>query len=95
VLSLFVVYTLYVGGSPVLAVTAAAGLGLGLFVYTRRGAYHYRYLFPGLAGIALFIVLPVIYTIWISFNQLQLEESADVRARHPRSSWARPTYATT
>jgi maltose/maltodextrin transport system permease protein len=84
VIALFVVYTLYVGGSPVLAVGAAVGLGVGLLVYTRRGAYHYRYLFPGLAGIALFIVLPVIYTIWISFtnysskNLLTFERATEV-----------------
>jgi len=67
-LALLVVYQLYTGGAPVLAAACAGGLGLGLFVYTSRGAYTYRYLFPGLSAIALFIVLPIIYTVWIGFT---------------------------
>src|SRR5436190_328299 len=35
---------------------------------TSRGTYTYRYLFPGLAGIAMFIILPLAYTVWIGFT---------------------------
>jgi hypothetical protein len=65
---LVAVYQLYVGGNPVLAAACAGGFGLALFVFTARRAYTYRYLFPGLAGIALFVVLPLIYTVWIGFT---------------------------
>jgi maltose/maltodextrin transport system permease protein len=68
VIALFVVFWLYVGGSPILALMTSAGFGVAFFVYTARRAYSYRYLFPGLAGIALFIVLPVLYTVWIAFT---------------------------
>src|SRR5690349_7985967 len=68
VLALFLVYALYVGGNPLLAAACAGGLGLAFFVYTARRAYNYRYVFPGLAGIALFIVLPLVYTVWIGFT---------------------------
>ena len=63
IVALFIVYELYVGGNPVLAAACAGGFGLAFLVYTVRGAYTYRYLFPGLAGIALFIVLPLVYTV--------------------------------
>lgn len=65
---LFVVYRLYAGGNAMLAFACLAGFGLAFFVYTARRAYTFRYLFPGLAGIAMFIVLPLIYTMWIGFT---------------------------
>jgi maltose/maltodextrin transport system permease protein len=68
VVALFVVYGLYVGGNPLLAVACTAGFGLAFYVYRGRRTYAYRYLFPGLASVGLFIVLPVIYTIWIGFT---------------------------
>jgi maltose/maltodextrin transport system permease protein len=78
------VYQIYLAGSPVLAAACAGGFGLTYFVYTARRAYTFRYLFPGLAGIALFIVLPLIYTVWIGFtnysskNLLTLERVTEV-----------------
>src|ERR1043165_8628567 len=84
ILALFIVYQLYVGGNPMLAVALAGGMGLGFFVYTARSTYTYRYLFPGLAGIALFIVLPLVYTVWIGFtnyssrNLLTFDRATDV-----------------
>src|SRR6185436_11860453 len=84
VIAMFVVYDLYVGGSPLLAVAFGGGFGLAFFVYTARTAYTARYLFPGLAGIALFIVLPLVYTVWIGFtnyssrNLLTFERATDV-----------------
>jgi hypothetical protein len=83
-LGLFVVYRLYAGGNATLAAACLAGFGLAFYVYTARRAYTYRYLFPGLAGIAMFIVLPLIYTIWISFtnynskNLLTFERATEV-----------------
>jgi maltose/maltodextrin transport system permease protein len=68
VVALFVIYWTYVGGNPLLAVFCTCGFGLAFYIYTQRRAYSYRYLFPGMAGIGLFIVLPVIYTIWIGFT---------------------------
>jgi maltose/maltodextrin transport system permease protein len=68
VIALFVVYELYIGGNPVLAVACTAGFSLTFYVYTARRAYTYRYLYPGLAGIALFIVVPLTYTVWIAFT---------------------------
>jgi maltose/maltodextrin transport system permease protein len=67
-IALLVVYQLYVGGNALLAAACAGGLGLAFFVYTARSGYTYRYLFPGLAGIALFVVLPLVYTVWIGFT---------------------------
>src|SRR5688572_9079713 len=84
VIAMFVVYNLYVGGNPLLAVACAGGFAVAFFVYTARSAYTARYLFPGIAGIALFIVLPIVYTVWIGFtnyssrNLLTFERATDV-----------------
>jgi len=82
--ALVVVYQLYLGGYPLLAASCTGGFGLAFFVYTARRGYTYRYLFPGLAGIALFIVLPLVYTVWIGFtnysskNLLTFERATEV-----------------
>src|SRR5215813_6643264 len=83
-LAIFLVYQLYVGGNALLAATCGGGFGLVFLVYTVRSGYTYRYLFPGLASIALFIVLPVLYTVWIGFtnysskNLLTFERATEV-----------------
>jgi len=82
--ALVVVYQLYLGGHALLAAACTGGFGLAFFVYTARRGYTYRYLFPGLAGIALFIVLPLVYTVWIGFtnysskNLLTFERATEV-----------------
>lgn len=83
-IALLVVYQLYVGGNALLAAACAGGFGLAFFVYTARRGYTYRYLFPGLSGIALFVVLPLVYTVWIGFtnysakNLLTFERATEV-----------------
>lgn len=83
-IGLVVIYQLYAGGNPALAAAATGGFGLAFFIYTARRTYTYRYLFPGLAGIAMFIVLPLIYTVWLGFtnyssrNLLTFERATEV-----------------
>src|SRR6188474_2578196 len=67
-LVLLVVFQLYISGSPLLAAVSGGGLALTWLVYTSRRSYAYRYLFPGAAALALFVVLPLIYTMWIGFT---------------------------
>lgn len=81
---LLIAYELFLGGNPVLAVAWTGAFGLAYFVYTARGMYTQRYLFPGLAGIALFIVLPLVYTVWLGFtnksskNLLTFERTTEI-----------------
>jgi len=66
--SLFLVYRIYASGNAVLAATVGGLIGLAFYIYTARRTYTLRYLFPGLAGLAIFVVLPLVYTIWIGFT---------------------------
>jgi maltose/maltodextrin transport system permease protein len=55
-------------GQAWLAAAWLVAAGLGVYVYTARPAYTWRYLFPGLAGMALFVVLPIAYTVRVGFT---------------------------
>lgn len=53
-----------------------AGIGIGLLlvdalaitIYARARAYTWRYLFPGLIGFGLFVIFPLLYTVYVSFT---------------------------
>ena len=65
---LWLAFRVYVSGQPVWAVLILALFGLGLFVYLSKAAFAYRYLFPGLAGAAIFVVFPMLYTVELGFT---------------------------
>ena len=65
---LWLVYAIYASGQPVLAIGALALLVAGLYVYVSRAALAWRYLFPGVIGMLLFVAFPLVYTMWIGFT---------------------------
>jgi maltose/maltodextrin transport system permease protein len=65
---LWLVFAIYAAGQPVLALGAFALIGAGLYVYRSRAALAWRYLFPGVMGMLLFVAFPLVYTMWIGFT---------------------------
>jgi len=65
---LYLDFLIYQSGQPVFAVLVLIVTGLVAFVYAHKKAYSYRYLFPSLMGFGLFVILPLIYTIYIAFT---------------------------
>jgi maltose/maltodextrin transport system permease protein len=65
---LWVVFRIYAAGQPVLAACVLGLFALGACVYLSNIAFAYRYLFPGLAGMAIFVVFPLVYTVLIGFT---------------------------
>ena len=65
---LWLVYAAYAAGQPVLALGAFVLIGAGLYVYVSRAALAWRYLFPGVMGMLLFVAFPLVYTMWIGFT---------------------------
>jgi maltose/maltodextrin transport system permease protein len=65
---LYLVALIYRSGEPVWAVAALALFSLAFYIYLGRANAAYRYLFPGLAGIAVFVVFPILYTLQIGFT---------------------------
>lgn len=65
---LYVIWGLYLAGEPLFAVIAfAVGIAI-VILYGWAKFYTWRFVFPGVAAIALFIVLPVLYTSGIGFT---------------------------
>lgn len=83
-LSLYTVALLYVSGQIVLGSIVLGSAGLFVYVYGSAQTLSYRYLFPGLAGMGLFVLFPLLFTVWIGFtnyssrNLLTFERVTDV-----------------
>lgn len=79
---LWLVFRIYATGQAVWALGALVLFASGFYVYLTNVAFAYRYLFPGLAGMAVFVVFPILYTFQIgltnysSINLLTQERSA-------------------
>ena len=66
--ALWLASAIYSAGQPMLALGALALIGAGLYVYVSRAALAWRYLFPGVVGMLLFVAFPLVYTMWIGFT---------------------------
>jgi maltose/maltodextrin transport system permease protein len=66
--ALWLVFRIYASGQPVWAVLMLGLVGLGFYVYLSKAAFAYRYLFPGLAGAAVFVVFPMLFTLQLGFT---------------------------
>lgn len=87
VLSLFTCYLIllmYAQGEYLFAIVTLILVSLGLYVFANRRAYAWRYVYPGVAGMGLFVLFPLICTIAIAFtnysstNQLTFERAQSV-----------------
>ena len=67
-LALYLVTMMYTAGQTLLALACLCVFALAFYIYLAQRAYAYRYMLPGLLGMGLFVVLPMIYTIMIGFT---------------------------
>ena len=65
---LWLVFGLYGAGQPVWAVVVGAFGGLSIYVYASARTLAWRYLFPGVAGMLVFVAFPLLYTMQIGFT---------------------------
>jgi maltose/maltodextrin transport system permease protein len=78
---LWLVFGVYRQGQPLWAVGVLSLGGLGLYVYLSARTLAWRYLFPGVAAMLIFVAFPLLYTMQIGFtnyssNNLLSEERA-------------------
>ena len=67
-LLLFAAYTVYLIGQPLFGVIITiVALGF-LFVFGMRRFYFARFIYPGIATMALFVIFPIFYTIYLGFT---------------------------
>ncbi len=60
-------------GAPALGATLLAGAIFAAWVYTSARAGASRYLLPGLAAFAVFVLMPLVYTVYIAFTNFSGE----------------------
>ena len=80
---LWLAFTLWSAGQPLLAVALLALGGSALWVYGTAQSVAWKYLFPGLVGMLLFVAFPLLYTVQIGFTNYSssnLLEEARARA---------------
>ena len=65
---LWLVFSLWAAGQAMTAVGALALGGSALYVYGTAQSLAWKYLFPGVAGMLLFVAFPLLYTVQIGFT---------------------------
>jgi maltose/maltodextrin transport system permease protein len=65
---LWFVFGLYTAGQPLVAVGALFFGASAIFVYATATSVAWKYLFPGVAGMLLFVAFPLLYTVQIGFT---------------------------
>jgi maltose/maltodextrin transport system permease protein len=65
---LWLVFNLWMAGQPLVAVGVLAFGSVALVVYGTATSVAWKYLFPGVAGMLLFVAFPLVYTVQIGFT---------------------------
>jgi maltose/maltodextrin transport system permease protein len=65
---LWLVFSLFTAGQPMTAVGALALGASAIYVYGTAQTVAWKYLFPGVAGMLLFVAFPLLYTVQIGFT---------------------------
>ncbi|KEY60036.1 maltose ABC transporter permease MalF [Serratia sp. DD3] len=83
-LTCYLIVLMYAQGEYLFAILTLVLISSGLYVFANRRAYAWRYVYPGVAGMGLFVLFPLICTIAIAFtnysssNQLTFERAQSV-----------------
>ncbi len=78
-IAFYLVFTIYLQGEILFALLTLVVVASGIFVFSSERAYRWRYLFPGVSAIGIFVVFPLVCTVVIAFtnysgsNQLAFE----------------------
>lgn len=65
---LYLVVAAAASGQYLLALGVLVAGGLGLWIYLARPGYTWRYLYPGVLGMAVFVIYPIAYTVRLGFT---------------------------
>ncbi len=80
----YMVILMYAQGEYLFGIMTLILSALGLYIFANRKAYAWRYVYPGMAGMGLFVLFPLVCTIAIAFtnysstNQLTFERAKQV-----------------
>ncbi len=82
VAALYLVFVVYTTGQAAWAMGLLVLFTAGFYVYLSRGGFAWRYLFPGVAGMLVFIAFPLVYTAQIgltNYSSIHLLSESRVR----------------
>ena len=78
----WLVIPMYARGEYLFALLWVILTGTGVYLFSNRRAYSWRYVYPGLAGMGLFVLFPLVCTIAIAFtNYSSVHQLTFERAR--------------
>ncbi|MGQ3051676.1 MAG: maltose ABC transporter permease MalF [Roseateles sp.] len=80
--ALYFVFLVYTTGQAAWAAGVLLLFTAGFYVYLSRGGFAWRYLFPGVAGMLVFIAFPLVYTAQIgltNYSSIHLLSESRVR----------------
>ncbi|GAB1667073.1 maltose ABC transporter permease MalF [Mannheimia haemolytica] len=83
-LDFYLVVLMYSQGEYLFAILTLIILTSGVYIFTNKNTYAWRYVYPGITGMAIFILFPLVATIAIAFtnysgsNQLSFERAVSV-----------------
>ena len=66
-------FFVYQTGNIYVALALLVVTCLGVYTYVSPSASTFRYLFPGFLGFGLFVIFPLVYTIYIGFTKYSSE----------------------
>ena len=66
----YLVVLMYAQGEYLFAITTLILSSAGLYIFANRKAYAWRYVYPGMAGMGLFVLFPLVCTIAIAPTKL-------------------------
>ncbi|MGB2078143.1 MAG: maltose ABC transporter permease MalF [Vibrio sp.] len=75
---------MYARAEYVFALLTLVLTSAGVYVFARKKTYAHRYIYPGVAGMVLFVIFPLLYTLGLAFtnysgsNQLSFERAQNV-----------------
>ncbi|WP_432453433.1 MULTISPECIES: maltose ABC transporter permease MalF [unclassified Agarivorans] len=64
----YAIVLMYAGGEYAFALLTLVVVSTGVYVFVNKKMYAHRYIFPGIAGMVVFIIFPLAYTIGIAFT---------------------------
>lgn len=80
----YLVSVMYLQGEVLFAVLTLVVISSGIYIFANKKTYAWRYVYPGIMGMAIFILFPLVCTIVIAFtnysgtNQLSFERAVNV-----------------
>jgi maltose/maltodextrin transport system permease protein len=67
--ALYLAFLLYHSGYLLIGFGLLVVTSLGVFIYLSPSAMTFRYLFPGFIGFGIFVIFPLLYTVYIGFTK--------------------------